>query len=197
VGNVFGRLLCYVPQRQMAHWMDVNKTGPDVRWKAVLETACSGMARIVGGRNALISLAGYSILRTLVLSKNKNFVRRRYFTQSRDRNLELRNHWFGNLAHVVSGMGFVEQFCEHSPRTALDLLSPHRWSMTTWYSTLPETCEWSRTAQLMMYDVDATLFEWGQLGNRRKCSNSACQFPSQVPHNRQMLAYSSFMNCLL
>jgi hypothetical protein len=81
---------------------------------------------IVGARNALISLAAYSISRTLVLSKNKNFVTNRYFTQSRDRNLELRNHWFGNLAHVVTGMGlgFVEQFCEHSPRTALDLSAP-------------------------------------------------------------------------
>lgn len=135
MGNAFGRLLCYVPQRQMAHWMDVNKTAPDVRWKAMLEATCSGIVRFVGGTNMLVSLVGYSISRTLALSKKQNFVTSRCFTQSKGRNFELRNHWFGNLAHV-SGMGFVEQFCEHSPRTALDLLSPHRWAMTTWYNTL-------------------------------------------------------------
>jgi hypothetical protein len=107
----------------MAHWMDVNKTTPDVHWKAVLEATCSGMVRIVGGTNMLVSLVGYSISRTLDLSKKQNFVTSRYFTQSKGRNLELRNHWFENRTHV-SGRGFVEQFCEHSPRTALDLLSP-------------------------------------------------------------------------
>jgi hypothetical protein len=141
VGNAFGRLLCYVPQRQTAHWMDFNKTVPDVRCKAVLEAACSGMVRIVGGTNILVSLVRHSISRTLALSKKQNFVTSRYFIQSRGRNPELNNHWFGNHAHVVSGMGFVELFFEYSPRTALDLLSPHRWAMSTWCSTLPETSE--------------------------------------------------------
>ena len=56
----------------------------------MLEAACGGMAWIVGGTNMLVSLVGYSISRTLVLSKKLNFVTSRYFT------------------HVVSGMGFVE-----------------------------------------------------------------------------------------
>jgi len=63
------RLLCYVPQRQMTHWMDVNKTAPDVRWKVVLEATGSGIVRTVEGTNMLVSLVCYSISRTLARKK--------------------------------------------------------------------------------------------------------------------------------
>lgn len=45
-------------------------------------SACSGMARIVGGTNMFVSLVGYSISRTLALRKKKE-VTSRYFTQSK------------------------------------------------------------------------------------------------------------------
>jgi hypothetical protein len=82
VGSAFDRLLCYIPQGQMAHWMGVNKTALDVRRKAVLEAACSGMVRIVGGTSMLVSLVGYSVSRTLALSKKTKVCKKTDILQS-------------------------------------------------------------------------------------------------------------------
>jgi hypothetical protein len=59
------------------------------------------MVRIVGGTNELVSLVGYSISRTLALSKTQKFVKSRYFTETKCRNIEVRNRGFGNLEQIL------------------------------------------------------------------------------------------------